>query len=86
MGTVLERRNTKGMLNMTWKNSKSGTSEEGPELPQNVRNFRRKFETSEEFWNFCKKSGTSEKISGTSDVSRKTQQILILETLEIDFG
>ena len=69
----------KGMLNMTWKNSKSGTSEESPKLPQNVRNFRRM-------------SGTFEEMSGTSEVSRKIQQILrfehilILEILEIDLG
>ena len=33
---------------MTWKNSKSGTSEESPELPRKVRNFRRKSGTSGE--------------------------------------
>ena len=76
----------RGMLNMTWKKfkvwnfrRKSRTSAECPELPKKVRNFRRI-------------SGTSEEMSGTSEDSRKFQQILrfeqilILENLEIDLG
>ena len=58
-----------------------------------VRNFRRKSETSAEYpklpkkvWNFCRMFGTSEEMSGTSEVSKKFQQILILEILEIDLG
>ena len=74
----------RGMLNMTWKNSKSGTSGESPKLPQNIQNFRRKSETSAECSELPRKCPELPKFSRKIQQILRFEQILSFEILEMD--